>query len=101
MTLQCYDHFNEEGCTLLALLLPNLFVRNHLLFIFKLSIILLLYSALMLENKNDKSISYLQNLNAMTAHVAHDNAPVAVDGDTSRMVKLPISSTVTAYGANE
>ena len=64
MTLQCYDHFNEEGCPLLALLLPTLGRRGSLLlFIFilivKLSIILLLYSALMLANKNDKSISYL------------------------------------------
>jgi hypothetical protein len=68
MSLLCYDHFTEEGCPLLALLVPTLARRTLdrrsllliiLILIVKLSIILLLYSELMLANKNDKSIRYL------------------------------------------
>ena len=36
--------------------------------------------------------SSLQNLHAMVAGVSHDDAPVAVDGDTTtRVVELPVA----------
>jgi hypothetical protein len=43
----------------------------------------------------------LQNLNAMVVGIAHDDAPVAVDGDAAKwIVELPVAAAFAADGAD-
>ena len=62
----------------------------------------------LLESSNDAYLSRrgaggssLQNLHAMVAGVSHDDAPVAVDGDTAiRGEEMSVAKAVAADGAN-
>jgi hypothetical protein len=53
------------------------------------------------EGKAGGKLRLLQNLNAMVAGIAHDDAPVAVDGDAAIWTaELPIVAASAADGAD-